>query len=370
MRLRSVVRWTARAFAVVVVLGLAAFAVAYWRSDNDCAAVRAAVPEHAMRAVVYCDYGAPDVLAVDEVEKPAPGSGQLLVRVQAASVNPLESHFMRGEPYLMRLGNGLRKPAAIRLGVDFAGTVEAVGSEVTAFKPGDAVFGGRNGALAEYVVVSARSVVAKPANISFAQAAAVPVAALTALQAVRDRGRVRAGQQVLVNGASGGVGTFTVQIAKSFGATVTGVSSTRNVELVRSLGADRTIDYTREDYTQGTARYDVIVDMVGNHSVLANRRVLQPTGIYVMVGGPSGRWIAPLDRVVRMAVVNPFVSQELGFFISAMKAADLATLRDLMQAGTVTPVIDREYPLHEIAEAIRHLETGRARGKIVVTFGS
>jgi NADPH:quinone reductase-like Zn-dependent oxidoreductase len=161
-----------------------------------------------------------------------------------------------------------------------------------------------------------------------------------------------------------------VQIAKSFGATVTGVSSTRNVELVRSLGADRTIDYTREDYTQGTARYDVIVDMVGNHSVLANRRVLQPTGIYVMVGGPSGRWIAPLDRVVRMAVVNPFVSQELGFFISAMKAADLATLRDLMQAGTVTPVIDRESPLHEIAEAIRHLETGRARGKIVVTLGS
>jgi NADPH:quinone reductase-like Zn-dependent oxidoreductase len=369
MKLRTVGRWTARALAVGVFLGLAAFAVAYWQSDNDCAAVRAAAPRHPMRAVLYCSYGDPDVLAIDEIEKPTPGPAQLLVRVQAASVNPLESHFMRGEPYLMRFGNGLRKPSAIRLGVDFAGTVEAVGSEVTTFKPGDAVFGGRNGALADYVVVAARSVVAKPANLSFSQAAAVPVAALTALQAVRDKGRVRAGQQVLVNGASGGVGTFVVQIAKSFGATVTGVSSTRNLELVRTLGADHTVDYTRGDYTRGTARYDVIIDMVGNHSLRANRGVLQPDGIYVMVGGPSGRWIAPLDRVVGMMAVRPFVSQELTFFISTLNVADLDTLRDLMQAGTITPVIDREYPLEQVAAALRHLETGRARGKIVVTLG-
>jgi NADPH:quinone reductase-like Zn-dependent oxidoreductase len=370
MRLRRVARWTAGGLVVVALLGTVAFAVAYWRSDNNCAAVRAAVPEHPMRAVLYCSYGAPDVLAIDEIEKPVPGPAQVLVRVRAASVNPLESHFMRGEPYVMRLGAGLRKPADIRLGVDFSGTVEALGSEVGTVKPGDEVFGGRTGALAEYIVVSARSVVAKPTNISHAQAAAVPVAALTALQAVRDKGRVRAGQQVLVNGASGGVGTFVVQIAKSFGASVTGVSSTRNVELVRSLGADRTIDYTHEDYTQGTARFDVIVDMVGNHSLRANRGVLQPHGIYVMVGGPSGRWLAPIDRVVGMTVVKPFVSQELTFFISALNVADLGTLRDLMQAGTVTPVIDREYPLDEVAAAMRHLETGRARGKIVVTFGS
>jgi NADPH:quinone reductase-like Zn-dependent oxidoreductase len=227
--------------AALLFLGLATFAVAYWRSDNDCVATRAATPPHPMRAVVYCDYGGPDVLAIDDLERPAPGPGQVLVRVKAASVNPLESHYMRGEPYLMRLQEGLRKPKTIQLGVDFAGVVEAVGAEVQNFKPGDEVFGGRNGALAEFVVVAAaRNVVTKPANISFAQAAAVPVAAVTALQAVRDRGRVSAGQRVLVNGASGGVGTFAVQIAKTLGATVTGVSSGRNVELVRSLGADRT----------------------------------------------------------------------------------------------------------------------------------
>jgi NADPH:quinone reductase-like Zn-dependent oxidoreductase len=367
-RLRIVARWTARLLTAIVVLGLAAFAVAYWRSDNDCARVRAAVPEHPMRAVVHCEYGGPDVLAVDEIDKPVPGPGQVLVRVHAAAVNPLESHYLRGEPYLMRLDGGLRKPANIRLGVDFAGTVEAVGSEVTTFTPGDAVFGGRTGALADYIVVSARSIVAKPDTVSFSQAAAVPVAALTALQAVRDQGRVRQGQHVLINGASGGVGTFAVQIAKSFGATVSGVSSARNLELVRSLGADRTIDYGAEDYTQGSTRYDVIIDMVGNHSPLANRRVLTPDGIYVMVGGPSGRWLSPIDRVLWMALVDPFVSQDLAFFISTLNAADLATLRDLMQAGTVTPVVEREYPLEQVADALRHLETGRARGKIVIAM--
>ncbi len=370
MTLRAAARWLARGLAALVVLGLAGFAVAYWRSDNDCEAQRAAVPQYPMRAVVYCDYGAPDVLAIDELEKPMPGPGQVLVRVRAASVNPLESHYMRGEPYFMRLDAGLRRPANIRLGVDYAGIVEAVGAEVTMFKTGDEVFGGRTGALAEYIVVAARNVVAKPANVSFVQAATVSVAALTALQAVRDRGRVGPGQRVLINGASGGVGTFAVQIAKSLGATVTGVSSTRNVELVRSLGADHALDYTREDYTLGAVRYDVIVDMVGNHSALANRRALTPDGIYVMVGGPSGRWLAPLDRVLQMVVVDPFVSQHLGMMLAQQNPTDLATMRDLMQAGSVTPVIDREFPLDQVAEAMRYLETGRARGKVVVTIGS
>jgi NADPH:quinone reductase-like Zn-dependent oxidoreductase len=220
------------------------------------------------------------------------------------------------------------------------------------------------------VVAGARSVVAKPANISFAQAAAVPIAAVTALQAVRDRGRVAAGQRVLVNGASGGVGTFAVQIAKSLGATVTGVSSTRNLELVRSLGADHALDYTREDYTTGAARYDVIIDMIGNHGVRANRGVLTPTGIYVMVGGPTGRWLRPLDRIITMAVLSPFVDQQMGMFLAQLNAADLTTLRDLIAAGSVTPVIDREFPLDQVAEAMRLLETGRARGKVVVTIGS
>jgi NADPH:quinone reductase-like Zn-dependent oxidoreductase len=370
MTLRGVGRWLVRGLAVVIVLGLAGFALAYWRSDNDCEAQRTAVPHHPMRAVVYCDYGAPDVLAVDELEKPVPAPGQVLVRVRAASVNPLESHYLRGEPYFMRLDGGLRRPANIRLGVDFAGTVEAVGSDVTTFTTGDEVFGGRTGALAEYIVVAARNVVAKPANVSFAQAATVSVAALTALQAVRDKGRVGPGQRVLINGASGGVGTFAVQIAKSLGATVTGVSSTRNLALVRSLGADHALDYTRESYTQEDGRYDVIVDMVGNHSVLANRRALTPQGIYVMVGGPNGRWLAPLDRVIQMLVVDPFVTQHLGMMLAQLNPADLATLRDLMQAGTVTPVIDREFPLDQVAEAMRYLETGRARGKVVVTIGS
>ena len=309
MSLRAVGRWLARGLAVVIVLGLAGFALAYWRSDNDCAAQRAAVPQHPMRAVVYCDYGAPDVLAVDELEKPVPGPGQVLVRVRAASVNPLESHYMRGEPYFMRLDGGLRRPANIRLGVDFAGTVEAVGADVTTFKTGDEVFGGRTGALAEYIVVAARERGRQARQCQLRAGRHRVGRGADGAPGGARQGTRRPGQRVLINGASGGVGTFAVQIAKSLGATVTGVSSTRNVELVRSLGADHAIDYTREDYTQRRGRYDVIVDMVGNHSVLANRRVLTPQGIYVMVGGPNGRWLAPLDRVIQMLVVDPFVSQ-------------------------------------------------------------
>jgi NADPH:quinone reductase-like Zn-dependent oxidoreductase len=369
MRLRTVVRWATRAILLVVALAGVALSIAYVLSDNDCAAVMAATPAHPMKALIHCDYGAPDVLRVDDLEQPIPAAGQMLVRVRAAAINPLEMHYMRGEPYPMRLGGGLRKPKNIRLGVDFSGTVEAVGPEVSQFKIGDEVFGGGSGALAEYIVVGQRSVALKPTNISFAQAAAVPVAAITALHAVRDHGHVQRGQSVLVNGASGGVGTFVVQIAKSMGATVSGVSSGRNAELVRSLGADETIDYTAQNYTEGSTHYDVIIDMVGNHSLLDNRRVLQPHGAYVMVGGPYGKWIAPLDRVVRMLVLSKFVDQQFGFFFARMNAADLTLLSELMQAGTVTPVIDRQYPLSEIAEAMRYMETGRARGKIVITLG-
>jgi NADPH:quinone reductase-like Zn-dependent oxidoreductase len=369
MTLRTVLRRTAATIAAGVVLTVSGLSIAYWMSDNDCAERRAAVPQHPMQAVVYCDYGDPGVLLIEDLETPVPGPGQVLVRVRAASVNPLESHYMRGEPYLMRLDGGLRKPSEIRLGVDFAGTVAAVGTGVDAFKTGDEVFGGRTGALAGYVVVSARSIVAKPATVSFVQAGAVAVAGVTALQAVRDTGGVHAGQEVLINGASGGVGTFAVQVAKALGATVTGVSSTRNVELVRSLGADRTIDYTREDYTRGPARFDVIVDMVGNHSVPANRRALRPGGTYVMVGGPSGRWVAPLDRVVHMLVLSPFIDETMSMMLSRLNQADLTVLRDYMQAGRVVPVIDREFPLAQVADAMRYLETGRARGKVVITIG-
>jgi NADPH:quinone reductase-like Zn-dependent oxidoreductase len=322
-----------------------------------------------MKAVVYCDYGSPDVLKLANVEKPVPDSNQLLVRVRAAAVNPLDWHFMRGTPYVGRVGMGLRKPEVIRLGVDFAGTVESVGRNVTQFKRGDEVFGGRTGAFAEYVAVRAdRAVVLKPANVSFEQAAAVPVAAITALQALRDQGAIRPGQKVLINGASGGVGTFAVQIARAFGAEVTGVCSGRNVDMVRSIGADHVIDYTREDFTRGTQRYDLIVDNVGNHSLRTLGRVLKPEGRYVMVGGPSGRWFDPLPRAFGAWALSRFGSQEMRFFIAELNKEDLTALRDLMQSGKVTPVVDRRYTLSEVQSAIRYLETGRARGKVVVTM--
>jgi NADPH:quinone reductase-like Zn-dependent oxidoreductase len=264
---------------------------------------------------------------------------------------------------------GLRKPKVTRLGVDYAGTVEAVGRNVTQFKPGDDVFGGRNGAFAQYVVARAdRAIVRKPANLTFEQAAAIPVSGLTALQALRDQGDIRPGQKVLINGASGGVGTFAVQLAKSLGAEVTGVCSTRNVELVRSIGADHVIDYTKENFTTRPERYDLVIDNVGNHSLWATRRVLEPDGKYIMVGGPSGRWIDPLPRVARARVMSWFVSQDMSFFMSELRPTELAELRDLAEAGKLTPVIDRKYSLSEIRKAVEYLETGRARGKVVVTM--
>lgn len=369
MKLARIVRWT-----VVTLLSalLTAVAIAWWTSRNACDDRPIAPPAHPIAAVVYCDYGPPDVLKIEQVEKPVPADGQLLVRVRAASVNPLDWHFMRGRPYLMRVDSGLRKPKSTRLGVDFAGTVEAVGRSVTRFRPGDEVFGGRTGALAEYVTVSeARAVVIKPSNVTFEQAAAVPVAALTALQALRDKAGVQPGMNVLINGASGGVGTFAVQIAKHLGAEVTGVCSTRNVELVRSLGADHVVDYTRQNFTEGTARYDVMLDNVGNHPLGACRRVLTPHGRYVLIGGGGPHdhlLLGPFGRVIGAYLLSRVSSQSMSMFISELNARDLAVLAELVRAGTITPVIDRRYRLSEAREAIRYLEQGRARGKVIVTM--
>jgi len=343
--------------------------IAYWTSTNDCERY-ATVPANPMKAIVYCDYGVPN-LKFQEIEKPTPEDDQLLVKVRAASVNPLDWHFVEGTPYMMRaLGVGLRKPKDTRLGVDFAGTVEAVGKNVTKFKPGDEVFGGRDGAFAEYVCVrEPRAVALKPANITFEQAASVPIAAITALQGVRDKGKVQPGQKVLINGASGGVGTFAVQIAKSFGADVTGVCSTRNLDMVRSLGADHVIDYTKEDFTNGAERYDVIIDNVANHSLLECRRVLKPNGIYVLIGGGSANeqgLIGPLINPIKAMLLSPFVSQKMGMLLADLNHNDLAMLADLMQSGKVTPVIDRTYKLSELPQAIEYLEQGHARGKVVI----
>ena len=364
MKLKRIVGWSA---GVILLALLVAGLIAYWRSDNECGRNTAA-PANPMKAIVYCDYGSPEVLKLVDIEKPVPNDNQLLVKVRAASVNPLDWHYMRGTPYFMRIQAGLRKPEVIRLGVDFAGTVEAVGTNVKQFKPGDEVFGGRTGAFAEYVTVfEDRAVALKPANITFEQAAAVPIAALTALQGLRDKGKIQPGQKVLINGASGGVGTFAVQLAKSFAAEVTGVCSTKNVEMVRSIGADHVVDYTKEDFTKSEQRYDLMLDNVGNHSLSESMRVLNPHGKYIMIGGPTGRWIDPLPRAFKARVMGRFVSQEVGMFLAQLKHADLALLGDLMQAGKVTPVIDRRYRLSELPEAIRYLETGHARGKVVIT---
>ena len=361
---RIVARLAALGLLLLVAMGL----IAYARSTNACVDGDHPSPASGgMVAIIYCEYGSPEVLRLDTLEKPVPSDSQVLVRVRAVAVNPLDWHYMRGEPSFARSSMGLRKPVVTRLGVDFSGTVEAVGRAVTRFEPGDEVFGARTGAFAQWVTVRERAVVSKPANITHEQAAAVPVAALTALQGLRDQAGVRAGQKVLINGASGGVGTFAVQIAKWLGAEVTGVCSTRNVELVRSIGADHVVDYTREDFTKGSEQYDVIIDNVGNHGLSDLRRVLTPNGTYVMIGGPKGRWLDPLPRVFALVVTSRFVDQKMRFFISQVNLEDLTILRDLMESGAITPVIDRRYgSLSELPKAIEYLETGRARGKVVV----
>lgn len=320
-----------------------------------------------MKAIVYRCYGSPDVLEFVDIEKPTPEADEVMVKVKAASVNPLDWHYMRGSPYLMRIGSGLGAPENTRMGVDFAGTVEAVGKNVKRFKLGDEVFGGRTGAFGEYVTVREdRSIVHKPANMTFKQAASIPIAGITALQALRDYGKIEPGQKVLINGASGGVGTFAVQIAKSYGAEVTGVCSTRNVEMVRSLGADHVFDYKKEEYVDSGQRYDIIIDMVGNNSLSANRRVLTPEGKFVMVGGPKGNWLGPIMGPIKAFMYSPFVDQEFGMMLSRFSQDDLRILADLMEGGKVTPVIDRSYALSEVPDAIRYSEEGHARGKIVI----
>src|SRR5918912_1491873 len=323
-----------------------------------------------MKAITYHSYGSPDVLKCEEIEKPTPGDDEVLIKVRAASVNPLDSHLMRGRPYIARIFFGLRKPKLTRPGVDMAGQVEAVGRNVTEFKPGDEVFGFCRGALAEYVCTSESAVVLKPENMTFEQAASVNVAAITALQGLRDKGQIRAGQKVLINGAAGGVGTFAVQIAKSFGAEVTGVCSTRNVEMVRSIGADHVIDYTREDFTKGEQRYDVIFDLVANHSLSVLRRVLNPKGIYIGAGvlGAGESLSGLLARCLTMLVLSRFVSQKFSTLMEKRSKEDLTVMHDLMKAGKVTPVIDRCYSLTEAHEAIRYLAEKHARGKVVVTL--
>jgi len=367
MKLKRNLKWSAGAIFVAFVL---VTFIAYWMSTNDCDRNTAA-PTVPVKAIVHCEYGSPDVLKLEDVEKPVPNDNQLLVRVRAASVNPLDLT-IRG-PWLIRPILGMRKPKDTRLGVDYAGTVEVVGKNVTNFKPGDEVFGGKNGAIAEYICVLAdRAVALKPTNMTFEQAASVPVAAITALQGLRDKGKIQPGQKVLINGASGGVGTFAVQIAKSFGTDVTGVCSTRNVDLVRSIGADHVIDYTKEDFTKTDRRYDLIFDLVGNHSFSERRRILNPNGICVMAGIGGAGWHdgigTRLAGELNAYVASRFVSEKFITYIATLNKADLNILGDLIQAGKVTPVIDRSYKLSEVPEALWYLEQGHARGKVVITL--
>jgi NADPH:quinone reductase-like Zn-dependent oxidoreductase len=325
-----------------------------------------------MKAIVRCDYGLAN-LKLEDIEKPTPADDQILVRVHAVSVNPYDWHFIEGTPYALRaMIGGLRKPKDIRLGVDFAGTVESVGKNVTEYKPGDDVFGGRDGAFAQYVCRRAVGAVAlKPASITFEQAAAINIAGITALQGVRDKGKVQAGQKVLINGASGGVGTFAVQIAKSYGADVTGVCSTRNVELVQSLGADHVIDYTKEDFTKGDQRYDVILDNVANHSLSECRRMLTPNGIYVMIGGGGANeqgFLGAIGKALYAGMYSRFVKQQMGMMMADPSTKDLTLLADMIQSGKLKTVIDRTYKsLSEVPDAIRYLEEGHAKGKVVIT---
>ncbi len=366
MKLRRLLKWS----ATVILLALLIWVfTAYWMSTNECFR-NASAPANPMKAIVHCEYGSPDVLELKDVETPVPNDNQLLVRVRAVAVNPLDLTITG--PLALRPMSGLRKPKETRVGVDYSGTVEAVGKNVTNFKPGDEVFGGKTGSFAEHICVLAnRAVVAKPSNVTFEQAAAVPVAAITALQGLRDKGHIQPGQKVLVNGASGGVGTFAVQIAKSFGAEVTAVCSTRNVDLVRSIGADHLIDYTKEDFTNGTEHYDLIFDLVCNHSFAERRRVLTPQGICVMAGiggagwhdGILGKIVGELYAIAR----SRFIGQKFVTYIASFNQKDMMTLAELLQSGKIKPVIDRTYKLSEVSRALLYLQEGHARGKVVLS---
>lgn len=367
MKIKRIFKWTA--LTIVVALFLWLF-VAYWTSTNDCERMTAS-PSNPMKAITSCEYGV-DNLKLQEIEKPTPADNEVLVHVRAASVNPVDGHMIR-DSWLGRLLGGLRKPKNTRFGTDFAGVVEAVGKNVTEFKAGDEVFGAKNGAIAEHICVKTeRGIVLKPSNISFEQAGSVGVAGLTALQGLRDQGHIKSGQKVLINGASGGVGTFAVQIAKAFGAEVTAVCSTRNVDLVKSIGADQVIDYTKEDFTKTDRRYDMIYDLVGNHGFSERRNILTPNGICVLAGiGGAGAHPETIGRIVGNfwnAFRSNFSKQKFVFYIAKLTKDDFGVLRDLMQSGKVSPVIDRTYKFEQTADAVRYMEEGHARGKVVVTI--
>jgi NADPH:quinone reductase-like Zn-dependent oxidoreductase len=323
-----------------------------------------------MKAIVLDRYGTADVLQLDEVPTPVAGDGEVLVRVRASSVNPYDWHFLTGLPKLFRPTFGFPGPKHHILGADLAGQVEAVGKAVTRFHPGDEVYGITvAGAYAEYAAIAEAVLVPKPAGLTFEQAAALPMAGITALQGIRDKGQVAPGQRVLINGASGGVGTMAVQIAKSLGAEVTGVCSTANVDLVRSLGADHVVDYTRDDFTTGPQHYQFIFDTVGNRSLAEYRRALEPKGIYLAsYGQPEHLWLGPIGILARMALLSPFVSQKMITFTSRPSTADLLALTALVEAGSLAPVVDRAYPLAEVPDAFRYLERWHARGKVVITI--
>jgi NADPH:quinone reductase-like Zn-dependent oxidoreductase len=322
-----------------------------------------------MKAIVQDTYGSPDVLKLREIDKPKVGDDEALVRVHAAGVDRGVWHLMTGLPYLARLAFGFRAPKTPVPGMDLAGVVEAVGKDASRFRPGDEVFGVGKGTFAEYALAREEKLAPKPANLTFEQAAALAISGLTALQGLRDHGRIEPGQKVLVIGASGGVGTFAVQIAKAFGAQVTGVCSTTKVEMVRSIRADHVIDYTRDDFAEGEQRYDLILDIGGNSSLSRLRRALVPKGTLVIVGGEGGgRWLGGTDRQLRAMMLSPFVGQKLLAFVSPENHKDMMALKELIESGKVMPVIDRTYPLAEVPEAIRYLEEGHARGKVVITL--
>jgi NADPH:quinone reductase-like Zn-dependent oxidoreductase len=368
MKLKRILKWTVRAFLAVVILAFVAGLIAYWRSTNECD--RNAAPTNPMKAIRYCEYGSPDVVKLDEVERPVPADNQVLIKVRAASLNAFDVYLIR-DSWLGRLIFGLRKPRDTRLGQDIAGQVEAVGKNVTQFKPGDEVFGISRGALAEYACTFERALASKPPNVSFEQAASLPLAGLTALQGLRE-GKIQPGQKALINGATGGVGTFAVQIAKSLGAEVTAVCSTRNVDLVRSIGADHVIDYTKEDFTKSDQRYDVIFDNVGNHSFSERRRVLNPKGICVLAG-MGGAGVKGSEAIGRIAgniftacALSSFTDQKFAQYRTKSSKQDLIMLGDLVETGKLRPVVERTYKLNDAPEALRYLNEGHARGKIVI----
>src|SRR5438034_2617628 len=367
MKLKPILKWSVRVILVALLLSILTLFIAYWRSTNDCEHMAALnVP---MKAIRFCEYGSPDVLKFEDAAKPAPNDDQVLIKVHVASLNFIDPGVMRG-PWPIRPLSGLRKPEKTRLGTDVAGQVEAVGKNVTQFKAGDEVFGVARPSLAEYACARERGLVIKPANVTSEQAGSVAWAGFTALQGLR-KGNIQSGQKVLINGATGGVGTFAVEIAKSFGADVTAVCSTQKLDLVQSIGADHVIDYTKEDFTKGDQRYDVIFDNVCNHTFAERRHVLTPNGICVLAGiGGAGLHPETWGRIVgnfKADLLSRFVRQKFVTYVTKLNKEDLKLLSDLMQTGKMTPVIDRTYKLSETAEAMRYFEEGHARGKIAIT---